>query len=122
MAVVLASFVSALALKDVAHLHLDVVIEAVVLAAIVCRVQRSADSADRLTMFVVLPVAAIGASEISRMLSSHPDLGDVIVSCGDGRVPSGFAASDPSAAQASMLLAAPLVAVLILHGEPRSPR
>ena len=120
MAVVLASFVSALALKDVAHLRLDVVIEAVILAAIVCRVQRSADLCDRLTAFVVLPAAAIGASEISRMLSSHPDLGDVLfLGATAGAV--WARRFGPRVAQASMLLAAPLVAVLILHGEPTIP-
>lgn len=120
MAVVLASFASALALKDVADLHLDVVIEAVVLAAIVCRVQRSADLCDRLAAFVVLPAAAIGASEISRMLSSHPDLGDVLFL---GAMAGAVWARrfGPRVAQASMLLAAPLVAVLILHGEPTIP-
>ncbi len=117
MTVVLASFASALALKDIAHLHLDIVIEAVVLAATVSRVQRSAELRDRLIAFVVLPAAAIGASGISRMLSSNPDLGDVLFLAA-------MAAAvwarrfGPTAAKASMLLAAPLVAVLILHGEP----
>ena len=114
MAIVLASYGSALALEHVAHLHLDIVIEAVVLAATVSRVQRSAEFAERLTMFAVLPVVAIGASEISRMMSSRPDLGDAffIVAMATAIWVRRFG---PSAARASGLVAAPLVAVLILQ-------
>ena len=121
MTVALACFGSALALEHFAHLHLDIVIEAVVLAATVSRVQRSAELRDRLIAFAVLPAAAIGASEISRMLSSNPDLGDVLfLAAMAGAV--WARRFGPKTAKASMLLAAPLVAVLILHGNLRSSR
>ena len=119
--VVLASFGSALALEDIAHLHLDIVIEAVILAATVSRVQRSAELHDRLNALVVLPAAAIGASEISRMISSKTDLGDLLfLSAAAGAV--WARRFGPTAAKTSMLLAAPLVAVLILQGEPTIAR
>ena len=116
MAIVLASYGSALALEHVAHLHLDVVIEAVVLAATVSRVQRSAEFTDRLISFVALPALALGASEINRTMSSHPDLGDAlfVVAMAAAIWVRRFG---PSVAKASMLVAAPLVAVLILQGQ-----
>ena len=43
MAIVLASFRFGPALQHVAHLHLDIVVEAVVLAMTLSRVQRSAE-------------------------------------------------------------------------------
>ena len=113
MAIVLASYGSALALEHVAHLHIDIVIEAVVLSLIASRAQRSAELSDRLIAFSVLPILAVGAWETNRMMSSHPILGDALF------VIAGVAAIwarrfGPGVARVGMLVAAPLIAVLIL--------
>ncbi len=116
MAAVLASYGSALSLEHVARLHLDIVIEAVVLAVTVSRVLRSARLIDRLISFAVLPPFAIGASEIGRMMSEHSNFGDALFVIA-------MAAAiwvrrfGRSVSRASMLVAAPFVAVLILQGQ-----
>jgi len=115
MAAVLAGFGSALALERVAHLHLYIVIEAVVLSLSVSRAQRSAKFSDRLIAVAVLPVLAIGASETGRMMSSHPNLGDAMFVIAMAAA-IWFRRFGPRMTRASVLVAAPLVAVLILEG------
>ncbi len=112
MAAVLASYGSALAVEHAAHLHVDIVIVAVVLAMTLARIQRSADHLDRLAGFALLPAVAVLAWAAGHLMSTHPDVGDacfVLL----------MAASiwvrrfGPRAGRAGLLIVSPLIAVLI---------
>jgi Fusaric acid resistance protein family len=114
MAAVLATYGSALALEHVAHLHLDIVIDAIIIARGTARVQRRSDLTDRIAGFAVLAVVAVVASEISRLMSTRPVIGDSLFVLGI------FASTwvrrfGARAAKAGALMTAPFIAALILH-------
>lgn len=115
-AAMLASYGSALLLEHFAHLHIDVVMQATVLALTMSRVQRAATTHDRLRAFAVLPVVAMGASEIGRLMGSHPDFGDaafvlaVALSIWVRRL-------GARAARIGTLMVLPLIATLLLQGQ-----
>lgn len=116
MAAVLASFGSMLVLEHSAHLHFDIVIEAIVLARIGARVQRRAEMTDRIAGLAVLSIAAVVASEISRLMSTHPFIGDSFFVLGMfGSV--WVRRFGPHATKAGTLMVAPFVANLVLHGQ-----
>ena len=116
MAAVLATYGSALLVEHYAGLHLDIVIQAIVLAMTLARAQRSAGTGDRLVGFVLLPAVAVGAYEVSRRMSSHPDIGD-------GLFVLGLCAAvwmrrfGRRAARAGTLIVSPFVAILIVHAQ-----
>jgi uncharacterized membrane protein YccC len=78
MAAVLASYASALALEHAAHLGISVVVLAVVLALTLSRTQRDADRTARLEAVVEVPLIALVASEVGRLLIDHPDVADAL--------------------------------------------
>jgi hypothetical protein len=78
MVAVLLSYGSALILEHAAHLHVDVVIQVVVLALTLARAQRRADPGNRMASFVVLPVAAMAANGVGLLISRRPTAGDAL--------------------------------------------
>ena len=106
------SYASALLLEHVAHLQIDIVIVSVVLALTLARTQRRADL--RLVSFVVLPAAAVAADEVGWLLSSHPDLGDVVFAvCVGGSI--WFRRFGAGATNAGTVAVLPFIAVLMLQ-------
>ncbi|MFJ4795303.1 FUSC family protein [Kitasatospora purpeofusca] len=112
-AAMLAAYGSALLIEHVADLRVDVVVQAVVLAATAARVQLAADRYDRLLGLAVLPAAAAGAAEIGRLMTLHPDLGDALFTFGTA-LAVWLRRFGPRAARAGGLLVLPLVALLVV--------
>src|SRR4051812_38643306 len=69
MTATLLSFTGALFVEHAAGLHADVVVLAVVLPLSLSRAQRHADTRQRLTALVLIPVAAAGAPLLGRLMS-----------------------------------------------------
>ncbi|MFJ6836957.1 FUSC family protein [Streptomyces sp. NPDC091209] len=76
MATVLGTYGWALLVEHEAGLHVDSVVQAVVIASALGRVQRLFDRTDRLVACVVLPCAAAAGAELSTLIQRHPDTGD----------------------------------------------
>ncbi|MFD8316586.1 FUSC family protein [Kitasatospora purpeofusca] len=112
-AAMLAAYGSALLIEHVADLRVDVVVQAVVLAATAARVQLAADRYDRLLGLAVLPAAAAGAAEIGRLMTLHPNLGDALFTFGTA-LAVWLRRVGPRAARAGGLLVLPLVALLVV--------
>lgn len=112
MAAVLASYGSALAVEHWAHLRLDIVIVAVVLAMTLARIQRSADHVDRLAGLVLLPAVAVLAWATGHLISAYPDAGDALFTMLMA-ASIWVRRSGPRAARAGLLIVPPLIAVLI---------
>ncbi|MFD9067406.1 FUSC family protein [Kitasatospora purpeofusca] len=112
-AAMLAAYGSALLIEHFAGLRVDVVVQAVVLAATAARVQLAADRYDRLLGLAVLPAAAAGAAEIGRLMTLHPDLGDALFTFGTA-LAVWLRRFGPRAARAGGLLVLPLVALLVV--------
>ncbi|WP_105970775.1 FUSC family protein [Streptomyces geranii] len=115
MAAVLASYGCALLLEDAAHLHVDVVIQAVALGWTLAWTQRDADLVDRGLGFLVLPAVAMGAAWADRLMSDHTVAGDALFALA-------VAGSlwirrfGPRATRAGTLAALPFVATLVVQG------
>ncbi|MFJ1704267.1 FUSC family protein [Kitasatospora sp. NPDC088346] len=114
MAAVLATYGSALLLEHLAHLRVDIVIQAVVLAATSARVQRAADRVDRLLGLAVLPAAAMAAAELSRLMASHPDPADALFVAGVGGS-IWVRRFGPRATRAGTLAVLPLISILVVR-------
>ncbi|MFD7412821.1 FUSC family protein [Kitasatospora purpeofusca] len=112
-AAMLAAYGSALLIEHVADLRVDVVVQAVVLAATAARVQLAADRYDRLLGLAVLPAAAAGAAEIGRLMTLHPNLADGLFTFGTA-LAVWLRRFGPRAARAGGLLVLPLVALLVV--------
>ncbi|MGW2540395.1 FUSC family protein, partial [Kitasatospora sp. NPDC001574] len=112
-AAMLAAYGSALLIEHLAHLRVDVVVQAVVLAATAARVQLTADRYDRLLGLAVLPAAAAGAAEVGRLMTLHPNLGDVLFTLGTA-LPIWVRRFGPRAGRAGGLLVLPLIALLVM--------
>ncbi|MED7949059.1 FUSC family protein [Streptomyces sp. BE303] len=112
-AAMLAAYGSALLIEHLAHLRVDVVVQAVVLAATAARVQLTADRYDRLLGLAVLPAAAAGAAEVGRLMTLHPNLGDVHFTLGTA-LPIWVRRFGPRAGRAGGLLVLPLIALLVM--------
>ncbi|WP_327680686.1 FUSC family protein [Kitasatospora sp. NBC_00458] len=112
-AAMLAAYGSALLVEHLAHLRVDVVVQAVVLAATAARVQLTADRYDRLLGLAVLPAAAAGAAEVGRLMTLHPNVADALFTLGMA-LPVWVRRFGPRAARAGGLLALPLVALLVM--------
>ena len=78
MVAVLAGFGSAWLVEDLARLHTDLVVLAVVLAVTLGRTQRSSDLRDRLTGAAVLPPAAAAAGGVGLLSDHHTVAGDTL--------------------------------------------
>ncbi|MFJ4668085.1 FUSC family protein [Kitasatospora purpeofusca] len=115
-AAMLAAYGSALLIEHFADLRVDVVVQAVVLAATAARVQLSADRYDRLLGLAVLPAAAAGSAEIGRLMTLHPDLADALFTFGTA-LAVWLRRFGPRAARAGGLLVLPLVALLVVPAD-----
>ncbi|MCX4687744.1 FUSC family protein [Kitasatospora purpeofusca] len=112
-AAMLAAYGSALLIEHFADLRVDVVVQAVVLAATAPRIQLAADRHDRLFGLAVLPAAAAGAAEIGRLMTLHPNLADTLFTLGTA-LAVWLRRFGPRAARAGGLLVLPLVALLVM--------
>jgi hypothetical protein len=108
----LASYGSALALKHVEHFGLNLVVLAVVLSLSLSRTDQAHGPRERLLGIALLPLVALGASEVGVLLIHHADVGDALfvlaatVSIWLRRFGHGFA-------KAGTLIALPFIALLI---------
>ena len=120
MGAVLATYGAALLLEHAAHLQVDVVITAVVLAATLARTQRGADPLDRLIGLIIMAAASAAASETGSLLIRHSALGDAV-----------FAALVAAtiwirrfgrrATKAGTVIVIPFVGLLVTHGQGVPP-
>ncbi|TMU98778.1 hypothetical protein [Streptomyces sp. DASNCL29] len=117
MATVLGTYGWALLIERAAGLHVDSVVQAVVIASSLGRVQRGLDGADRLLACAVLPCAAAGGAELATLIQRHPTAGDAVFVLGmAGAI--WLRRFGARATRAGTLLVLPLVAVLVLPGAP----
>lgn len=113
--IMLGTYGWSLFIEHEAGLHVDSVVQAVVISASFGRVQLVFDRTDRLVACVVLPCAAAGATELSALIQHHPDVGDVVFTLA-------MAGSiwvrrfGLRATRAGTLLVLPLTAVLVVPG------
>ena len=115
MLAVLASYGSALVLEHAAGLHVDVLVQSVVLAISLARTQQGADIEHRLTSFVVMPVLAVAAAEVGRLITSDPNLGD----CAFLLAVSGtfwIRRFGPRISKVAAITLLPLISILVLQG------
>ncbi|GAQ59446.1 fusaric acid resistance protein family protein [Streptomyces acidiscabies] len=115
MAAVLASWGSALWLEGAAHLHVDIVIQAVALTWTLAWTQREADLVERGIGFVVLPGVAMCAAWTDRVMTESAVRGDLLFAL--------FVAFaiwvrrfGVRATRAGTLAALPFVATLVVQG------
>ncbi|GAV40243.1 fusaric acid resistance protein family protein [Streptomyces acidiscabies] len=115
MAAVLASWGSALWLEGAAHLHVDIVIQAVALTWTLAWTQREADLVERGIGFVVLPSVAMCAAWTDRVMTESAVRGDLLFAL--------FVAFaiwvrrfGVRATRAGTLAALPFVATLVVQG------
>src|SRR3712207_5494318 len=77
-ATVLGTYGWALLVEHRAGLHADSLVQAVVVASALGRVQRAVDRTDRAVACLVLPCAAAGGTELGTLIRQHPDVGDAV--------------------------------------------
>jgi hypothetical protein len=112
MAAVLATFGSAVLIEDLAHLHTDVVILAVVLAVTLGRRRADHSGRGRLTTVLLLPVIAIAAMRVGSLLAHHPNIGDALfIAAVSGAI--WLRRFGPGYARAGTLITLPFIALLI---------
>lgn len=111
-AAVLLSFGSGLLLENAAHLNADAPLIAVVLALTLARTQRGADLRGRLIGVIVLPLIAMGASQIGNLMLHHPNYGDALFALAVS-LSIWLRRFGQRAAKAGTLLALPFVAILV---------
>ena len=115
-AAMLASYGSALLLEHFAHLHVDVVMQAAVLGMTTSRVQRAVTTVERLPAFVVVPLVAMGASEVGRLMGTHPNIGDALFVFGVA-LSIWVRRFGARASRIGTLMVLPLIATLVLQGQ-----
>ena len=119
-AALLAAYGGALLLEHAAHLRVDLVITAVVLAASLARTQRGADPIDRLIGLAALAGSAAAASETGSLIIRHSVIGDAVFV---------FAVAltiwirrfGRRATKAGTVMVIPFVALLVTHAEGALP-
>jgi hypothetical protein len=116
MVAVLGTFGSVVLLTTEAHQSVSVVILAVVLALSLSRLPKPAGHRLLpLLDLVVVPMVALGASSLSRLLFTNPDCGAVVFTIAlSGTM--WLRQFGPTAARVAQLLPLPLIAVLIVPG------
>ncbi|MER5473033.1 FUSC family protein [Streptomyces sp. NPDC002685] len=115
MATVLGTYAWALLVEHEAGLRVDSVVQAVVIASALGRVQRLFDRADRLLACAVLPCAAAGGTELSTLIQRHPLAGDAVFVLGvAGAI--WVRRFGARATRAGTLVVLPLIAVLVVPG------
>ncbi|MCO5972362.1 FUSC family protein [Actinoallomurus soli] len=114
MAATLAAYGSALLLEHTAHLHVDILIQAVALTLTLSRAGSGTGVADRLIALAVLPPLAVAAAETSRLMAGHRVAGDAVFTV---LLAATIAVRrfGPRATRAGTLAVLPLVAVLIVQ-------
>ncbi|MGW2642790.1 FUSC family protein [Streptomyces sp. NPDC001348] len=113
MATVLGTYGWSLFIEHVAGLRVDSVVQAVVVASALGRVQRVFDRTDRLIACAVLPCAAAGGTELSTLIQRHPNVGDAVFVLGvTGAI--WIRRLGTRATRAGTLVVLPLVAVLVV--------
>ncbi|MFC4508010.1 FUSC family protein [Streptomyces vulcanius] len=113
MATVLGAYGWALFVEHEAGLRVDSVVQAVVVASALGRVQRAFDRTDRLVACAVLPCAAAGGTELSTLIQRHPTAGDAVFVVGmAGAI--WIRRFGTRATRAGTLVVLPLVAVLVV--------
>ncbi|MFB7241724.1 FUSC family protein [Streptomyces populi] len=112
-ATVLGTYGLALLVEHEAGLRVDSVVQAVVIASALGRVQRLFDRTDRLLACAVLPCAAAAGTELSTLVQRHPDAGDAafVVGVAGAIWVRRFGAR---ATRAGTLVVLPLIAVLVV--------
>ncbi|MFE4698217.1 FUSC family protein [Streptomyces sp. NPDC056738] len=113
MATVLGTYGWALLVEHEAGLRVDSVVQAVVIASALGRVQRLFDRTDRLVACAVLPCAAAAGTELSTLIQEHPLAGDAafVVGVAGAIWVRRFGAR---ATRAGTLVVLPLIAVLVV--------
>lgn len=115
MAAVLASYGSALWLEGAAHLHVDIVIQAVALTWTLAWTQREADLVERGLGFVVLPAVAMGAAGTDQLMSESSVRGDAVFALAVA-FSIWIRRFGARATRAGTLAALPFVATLVVQG------
>ena len=112
---VLGAYATALLLAHATHQHAQLMVLAVVLTLTLERTQRTADIRHRLLALVALPVIAVAAGEIGRLLITEPDAGDAlfVLAIGASIYVRRFG---PRAAKVGTLIALPFIALLTTPG------
>ncbi|AQW46988.1 hypothetical protein SHXM_00451 [Streptomyces hygroscopicus] len=77
MATVLGTYGCARLIGHKAGLRVDSIVQCVVIASALGRIQRVLDRTDRLPACAVLPCAAAGGTELTTLIQRHPQVGDV---------------------------------------------
>ncbi len=121
MAATLLSFTAALFIERAAHLHADVLVLAVVLSLSLARAQRHADTRQRLSALVLIPVVAAGATLLGRLMSVHLAYGSAVFTVLMA-VPIWIRRYGPYATRIGTLATLPLVALLVLPRPALPPR
>ncbi|MFE5158834.1 FUSC family protein [Streptomyces sp. NPDC056697] len=115
MATVLGAYGCALLIEQKAGLHVDSIVQCVVIASALGRIQRVLDRTDRLLSCAVLPCAAAGGTELTTLIQRHPQVGDVVfVLAMAGSI--WLRRFGLRAARVGTLVTLPLVAVLVVPG------
>ncbi|GHD36187.1 FUSC family protein [Streptomyces galbus] len=112
-ATVLGTYGWALLVEHLAGLHTDSLVQAVVVASALGRVQRAFDRTDRIVACLVLPCAAAGGTELSTLIRQHADLGDALFVVGMAAAVA-VRRFGARATRAGTLVVLPLVAVLVV--------
>ncbi|MFB4301945.1 FUSC family protein [Actinomadura sp. NTSP31] len=121
MVAVLAAFGSTLLLEHAAHLHIDSVMQAVVLSVTLSRAHRGAPLPDRLTGFVVMPAVALLSVGLGTLMRDDAFAGDAAFAA---LVTSGvwIRRFGPRFTKAGTLMMLPAIALLVIpHGAPGAP-
>jgi uncharacterized membrane protein YccC len=111
-AAMLSSFGTAVWLRSVADLSVDIPILAVVLSVSLARTQRGADLRARWTALAVLPVIAVGAGIVGGLLHDRPGIGDAFFVIGVS-LTIWVRRFGPRASKAGTVAALPFLAVLV---------
>lgn len=115
MGAVLGAYGCALLIEHEAGLHVDSIVQCVVIASALGRTQRVLDRTDRLLACAVLPCAAAGGTELTTLIQRHPEVGDVVfVLAVAGSI--WLRRFGLRATRVGTLVVLPLVAVLVVPG------
>ncbi|WP_189188927.1 FUSC family protein [Streptomyces albiflavescens] len=121
MTAVLLCWAAALWLEGAAGLHTDVLVLAVALTLTLAGTQRTADTRERLTALVLLPVVAGASTLLGHLMAEHYALGAAVFTLGIS-LPIWIRRFGPAATKAGTLMTLPLVALLVVPGPALPPK